>query len=305
MFDLYKLQIFLHVAQAGSFSAAAEQMFITQSAVSQHIKELEAGLGRTLFERGRRGVRLTPAGETLYRYACDILALVARAETALTDVEQLPAGKVSLGATPGVANYLAPEWVQAFRRRYPKLMAAIQTGVTSEIVEAVLARRLDLGLLEGELDGQSDERLGWLELAEIEQRVIVGSRHPWWNAEAVTLAELAGQTFVMRPLNSQSRIWVDQVLRQHGIEPAVGAEFDSPEAIKRAVMRGTCLTILPEYVTQQEVEAGSLRALPIRDERLTRTLKLVWDRSGYFSPVARAFLDVLSQTYLPLASLLA
>ncbi|MBL8157186.1 MAG: LysR family transcriptional regulator, partial [Anaerolineae bacterium] len=265
MFDLHKLQIFLHVAQEGSFSAAAERLFITQSAVSQHIKELEASLGRTLFERGRRGVRLTPAGETLYRYAREIFALVARAETALTDVEQLPAGKVSLGATPGIANYLAPEWVQNFRRRYPKLTAAIQTGVTSEIIQAVLARRLDLGLLEGELDGYTDERLGWVGLAEIEQRVIVGSRHPWWNAEAVTLDALGGQTFVMRPLNSQSRIWVDQVLRQRGIEPAVGAEFDSPEAIKRAVMRGTCLTILPEYVTQQEVEAGLLRALPVRD----------------------------------------
>jgi DNA-binding transcriptional LysR family regulator len=305
MFDLYKLQIFLHVAQEGSFSAAAERLFITQSAVSQHIKELEASLGRTLFERGRRGVRLTPAGETLYRYARDIFALVARAETALTDVEQLTAGKVSLGATPGVASYLAPDWVQAFRRRYPKLTAAIQTGVTAEIVAAVMAQRLDLGLLEGELDSQLDERLGWLELAEIEQRVVVGSRHPWWNAEAVLLDELAGQTFVMRPPNSQSRIWVDQVLRQRGIEPAVGAEFDSPEAIKRAVMAGTCLTILPEYVIQREVEAGMLRALPVRGERLTRTLKVVWDRSGYFSPVARAFLAVLSGTYPALEALLA
>ena len=116
MIDLNKLHVFNVVAQAGSFSAAADRLYITQSAVSQHIKELETGLGRQLFQRGRRGVRLTPHGEILQRYARDIFALVARAEAALTDVAHLSEGRVSIGATPGVAVYLAPEWIQRFRR---------------------------------------------------------------------------------------------------------------------------------------------------------------------------------------------
>ncbi|MBL8120019.1 MAG: LysR family transcriptional regulator, partial [Anaerolineae bacterium] len=134
MLDLYKLHIFSVVAETGSFSAAAERLYMTQPAVSQHIKELEGGLGRTLFQRGWRGVKLTAHGEILQRYTGEIFALVAEAERALTDVEQLSSGRVRVGATPGVGVYLAPEWVQQFRSRYPQLTVALQTGVTASIV---------------------------------------------------------------------------------------------------------------------------------------------------------------------------
>jgi DNA-binding transcriptional LysR family regulator len=117
MLDLYKLQIFSVVVQEGSFSAAAERLYMTQSAVSQHIKELEASLGRQLFQRGWRGVRLTSHGEILNRYTGEIFALVTKAESALTDIEHLTSGRVSIGATPGIGIYLAPDWVQYFRAR--------------------------------------------------------------------------------------------------------------------------------------------------------------------------------------------
>src|SRR5690606_38421729 len=105
MIDFYKLRVFAVVAREGSFSAAAERLYVTQSAVSQHIKDLETGLGRPLFLRNRRGVTLTAHGEVLQRYARDIFALVAQAEAALTDVAELREGRVSIGVTPGVSVY--------------------------------------------------------------------------------------------------------------------------------------------------------------------------------------------------------
>ena len=94
MLNLYKLEIFAIAAQTGSFSAAAERLLMTQPAVSQHIQDLEASLGAKLFARGRRGVTLTPAGETLHRYTQEILRLLAEAENAVTDVQNLASGQV-------------------------------------------------------------------------------------------------------------------------------------------------------------------------------------------------------------------
>ena len=124
--DLYKLQIFSVVVQEGSFSGAAERLYMTQSAVSQHIKDLETNLGVSLFQRGWRGVTLTPHGEILNRYASQILALVISAENALMNIDTLEGGRVSVGTTPGVGVYLAPLWVQQFREQYPQLTVALQ-----------------------------------------------------------------------------------------------------------------------------------------------------------------------------------
>lgn len=304
MLDLYKLHIFSVVVQEGSFSAAAERLYMTQSAVSQHIKELEASLGRQLFQRGWRGVRLTPHGEILNRYTGEIFALVAKAESALIDIESLSSGRVSIGATPGIGVYLAPDWVQNFRARYPQLTVALQTGVTAQIVSDVLGQRLDIGFIEGELDDYPAPRLSMLVLEAVEQQVVVGFKHPFWERDTVPIEALHQQSFIVRQPNSQSRIWLERTLSQHGIEPAIGAEFDNLESIKRSVTVGTCLAVLPAYVVQAEVEQGLLRRIPVEGKPFTRSLKLIWDSQAHFSPITRAFLTELSQQYPALNALL-
>jgi LysR family transcriptional regulator, low CO2-responsive transcriptional regulator len=305
MLDLYKLRIFTVVAQEGSLSAAADRLYISQSAVSQHIKDLERSLGRPLFQRGRRGVTLTPHGEILRRYARDILVLVARAEAALTDVAHLTEGKVNIGTTPGIAVYLAPEWIQRFRTRYSQLTVALQTGVTGQIVPDVLAGRLDMGLIEGELEGYQNPRLAWRELEEAEQLVVVGRDHAWASRESVRLEELDGQPMIMRQPGSQTRAWLEGALRPRRVSPVVATEFDNLESMKRSAAQGTCLTILPEYVVRYEVAAGQLAAIPIEGQPLRRTLKLIWAVDSFFSPVAMAFLNELSLEYPSLKSMVS
>ena len=297
MLDLNKLHIFVTVAGAGSFSAGAERLYITQSAVSQHIKELETSLGRQLFTRGSRGVRLTPAGELLHGYAREILALAARADAAVTDVEALDEGRVSIGATPGVSIYLAPDWVSRFRARYPRLTVALQTGITAEIAALTLAGRLDLGIIEGEPDGTTAAQLDITPLAEVAQAVVIGPRNPLWDAPSITLEDLNGQSFIVRPPNSQTRQWFDATLRAHGITPVIGAEFDNIESIKRAVGAGPCITVLPPYVIAGEVAAGALRAIPLAGDPLRRVIRLIRPRDAQLSPVAGAFLRALAADY--------
>lgn len=305
MLDLNKLHVFAIVAEEGSFSTAARRLYVSQSAVSQHIKDLESSLGQQLFQRGARGVHLTSAGETLHSYAQQILALVTQAENALTDINHIQNGRISLGATPGAAIYLAPDWVQRFRASYPQLTVTLQTGVTAQIVADVLAQRLDLGIIEGEPDATQQTRLGWLELDTIEQIVVVGPNHPWWQTEHIQLSDLNQRSFIVRQVGSQSRQWLESVLRQHHIEPIIGAEFDNLESIKRAVAAGICLSILPGYVIHNDIIQGSLHPLTVTDHPLHRSLRLIWDRRQRFSPLVWAFVESLSQQYPALQSLLS
>jgi DNA-binding transcriptional LysR family regulator len=193
MLNLYKLEIFMHVAQEGSISAAADQLYMTQSGVSQHIQDLEASLGVRLFARSSRGVRLTPSGTTLYHYAQRILALVSEAEGAVTDVGQLPSGQISIGATPGLSIYMLAEHIQSFRARYPQLTVTMQTKITPEIVADLLARRLELGFIEGELSSEVAAQLGVLPLEAIDQLVVVGRQHPFWERSSLRCRSWMGK----------------------------------------------------------------------------------------------------------------
>ena len=297
MIDLYKLHIFHAVTQTGSFSTAAERLYMSQSAVSQHVKEIETSLGQQLFIRGRRGVKLTAQGEILADYSRQIFDLLANAETALTNVEQLTSGKVSVGATPGVGIYLVPDWVQRFRAHFPQLTVVLQTGVTDLIVADVLNHRLDLGFIEGELADLHEGKIAFQVLQEVEQLVVVGFQHPFWDRSHLTLHDLDHQSFIVRQQGSQSRSWLEETLHAQGITPVIGAEFDNLESMKRAVTAGRCLALLPSYVVENELQQNQLRVLPIKDRPLLRYLKLIWDPKFPFSPVSRAFLNELSNQY--------
>lgn len=289
MLNLYKLEIFQVVAEAGSFSAAAKRLLMSQPGVSQHIHDLESSLGVTLFIRGRGGVTLTPEGETLHTYSERIFKLVTEAENAVTDIANLPSGGLGVGATPGVSVYLLPNWISSFRGRYPRMTVTLQTGTTPQIVADIQRGSIEMGFIEGELDPDDNVHLDIRELGAMDQLVIVSMKHPWGGRASITIDELHDQTFIMRQPNSQTRIWLNEILAAHNITPRVNAEFDNVESIKRAVMMGECLAILPEYTIRDEIQTGLLHALPVENNPLQRVLKLITPSDRPLGPVATAF----------------
>ncbi|GAB4474920.1 MAG: LysR family transcriptional regulator [Anaerolineae bacterium] len=301
MLDLYKLQIFQTVATAGGISRAAERLYLTQPAVSQHIQDLEASLGTELFIRGRRGVRLTPAGETLLDYTRCILRMVADAESAVTNVKELANAQLHLGATPGPGAYLLPEWMQSFHNRFPNLRISVSTDDPQHIVEALSAGKIDLGFVESER--LPSEVVDSLILREVESLIVVGPGHPWWERASLSLRDLQGQPFLAPAHGSQTRMWLDNNLAQQDVSVAVIAEFDSMEGIKQSVGAGMGVSILPACVIQREASAGLLRGVPIEDALIQRTLKLVWARALPFKPITRAFLTHLSDIFPQLVKL--
>jgi DNA-binding transcriptional LysR family regulator len=133
-------------------------------------------------------------------------------------------------------------------------------------------------------------------LQVVEQWVVVGPKHPWWGRSEVGVDELGGQTFILRQRSSQTRIWLEGVFQHHDLHPRIGAEFDNVESIKRTVINSDSITVLPAYAVQHEVEARRLWLLHVVGEALQRTLKVVWNRETYTSPVVRAFLECLQRT---------
>lgn len=276
MLSLHKLDVFSQVVRMGSFSRAAETMLMTQSAVSHHIRDLEVHLGASLFVRGPRGVTCTSAGETLYEYTVQIFKLLAEAENQITNIEKITGGEVSIGATPGVSMYLLPDWILSFSEKYPNLVVNLHTGTCAENIEMLHGLRLDIAIVEGELDEKSSQGLAVRLLQEIEQRVVIGPKHPWWGRDCIELSELTDQEMIMRQPTSQTRIWLDSELEMCNVRPRVTAVFDNVESIKRTVALGTSVTILPPYSTYEEEQAGSLRSLSVNHDRpLQRRLKLL------------------------------
>ena len=305
MLSLYKLEIFAAVVQAGSFSAAAQTFPMTQPAVSQHIQDLEHSLGTALFIRGRRGVTLTAAGETLYDYTQRILRLVAEAESQVTNVENIAGGQLTIGATPGVSTYLLPDWLRGFREKYPQLNVALQTGVTTQNIQGVMEHKLDLSIVEGELDKISRKGLGNLVLRPVDMVMVVGQGHIWNKRDVIKLEELHQQPFITRQPGSRTRVWIDAVLNAHGVKPQLVAEYDNQEAIKQSVMSNMGITILPDYSIARELEAGLIHSLSIENVTLKREIKILYDETMPFTPVARALLNYLATIFPSLQQLIS
>jgi len=297
MLNLYKLEIFYIAALRGSFSATAEQLYMTQSAVSQHIQELEASLGVKLFKRGRRGVTLTERGETLFEYAEQLLALATEAENKVADISNLTEGTTNIGATPTIGVYLVPQWLQTFRQQYQNLTVALTTAITDQIVRDVQSLKLELAFVEGEIEISDYIDIGILTLKSIEWYVVVARNHPWWDSDNITLDDLNQCGFVMRQRGSHTRAWVDEIFNMYSIQPRITAEFDNPESIKQALHSGDNVTLLPQYTLQRELEAGQLRLLSVTDVSLHRDLKLIWNRKRLFSPISYAFLQFMQVHY--------
>jgi LysR family transcriptional regulator, low CO2-responsive transcriptional regulator len=305
MLSLYKLEIFAAVVESGSFSAAAQRLYMTQPAVSQHIQDLEVSLGIALFVRGRRGVSLTPQGEILYDYTQRILRLVAEAESKVTHVENLESGQITIGATPGVSVYLLQDWLHGFRTKYPKLNIALETAVTTDNVNGVMEHKLDIAIVEGELDKIQRKGLGSLIIRPVKMLVVVGIDHEWRKRKSLTIDMLNGQPFITRQLNSRTRVWIDNLLSEHQVTVNIVGEFDNQEAIKQAVMSNMGVTIMPDYAIARECAANLLHSLTVDGIELQRHIKILWDNNAPFTPTARALLGHLQEIFPQIQALLS
>lgn len=293
--NLRHLAVFHTVAETGSLSKAAERLFITQPAVSRQLKSLEDALGLMLLDREPRGVRLTEAGRVLEDYASRIFSLSARARASMEEISNLKSGRLSLGASSTIGNYLLPPVLAQFRITHPGMDIRLQIGNTEAIQHLLLEDEIDFGFTEGFVEHQELESRVF---THDELAIIAHADHPLANSESTDLATLCPYPWVMRETGSGTQAVLEHILGQHGCsEPRSVFTLGSTEAVKAAVLAGAGIAGVSYLTVINEINAGSLVRIPCRDAiDFHRPLHQVRHRNRHAIPAVDAFLALLSQT---------
>ncbi|GCE29880.1 putative HTH-type transcriptional regulator YwqM [Dictyobacter alpinus] len=255
--DFVYLRTLCEVAKWSSFTRAADALGYGQPSVTMQIQKLEEQYGAVLFERYGKRMQPTQAGEVLLQYARQILALHAEAKAQLSTQET---GTLTIGTIESLATFYLPSLLQAFRRTYPGITIALQSGNEESIVRAVKEGQCDLGLI---LDVvSSDLELECVPLRKEEFAIITQIGSPYSHLPEVTVQKLANASFILTEEGCTYRALLLQELRQSGTAHQIVCSFGSLEAIKQCVMCGLGIAFLPRATVQEEVEQGKLQALP-------------------------------------------
>lgn len=288
---LRQFEVFLAVAKAGSFRAAAEAMHLSQPALSQHVAEMERELGTRLFDRLGRKVALTEAGRVLEDHAFRLFATLASAREAVVDLSGLKRGSLVIGAstTPGI--YVLPGIIAAFQKRYPGVALNLRIANSALIEERIRGNELDLGVVGGHPLRLGEECVAAGLLDELV--LIVPSGHPWARRREIRPALLGGQRLLIREEGSATRQVTERALQRAGGHIKASMELGHTEAIKQAVMAGLGIAFVSIHAIRGELAAGRLRALRLRGLRIRRHFHIIHNEARTLSASARAFIELL------------
>ncbi|MEI6914490.1 MAG: LysR substrate-binding domain-containing protein [Armatimonadota bacterium] len=291
---LEQLKSFLEVVRSGSFTKAAEALDLSQPAVSMQIRTLERNLGITLLERRPRKLLLTEAGEVVHRYAREMALMETGCRSEIGDLRKLERGRlrVGAGATPSIFT-LAGLFAEYYRR-WPDVELQVQIGRTQELVTNVLKDALDLAIISSDVSAEG------LDIRPIYRErcvAIVGSHHPLYDRDTISVKDLSDYTLVMLPAESGFRRFLQDELRGKSIQLKVSMELASLEAIKEVVRTGVLASVVPETAVSSERPGSGLRALPMTGARLTRRTVAVRRSDKYVSEAMKAFDRLLSERW--------
>lgn len=287
--NFHQLRIFLSVAERGSFSKAAEELFISQPAVSAQVKDLERAYSTPLFYQIGRQIYLTEAGRMLRHYAKHAFSLMEEAERVLDGLKGLEHGHLIIAAstTPGI--YMVPPLLGEFSRLYPGIQCSLDIGSTEYIHNKLLRNEADLGFVGRELD---DSLLDFEAYKPDRLLVVAGSTHKFIRREYVELEELESEPFIMREPGSATRALAEAELTKLGVSLQVVMELGSPEAVKQAVAAGLGLTIASEHSIGWEVASKHLAVVAVKGLSIQRQLYLACLKGRPTSHVAQAFINL-------------
>jgi DNA-binding transcriptional LysR family regulator len=286
------LKAFQKVAAAGSFTKAARELFLTQSAVSQQIRALENEIGGKLFDRSGRKILLTGEGEVLLIYAERLFDLHEEIETLFGGLRTLRKGKVAVGATAVIGTYFMPAVISAYHRQYPGIEIDLRMGNSEQVLRMVLDREVDLGIA-GLI--KQDPALQSVFLHREKLLFVCSPRNPLASRESVSIRELDRIPFIWREKGTQTLELVQRWFRENaaGDFPRQGLSLANMEAAKRIVEEGYGVTIVPESASRREIEAGLLMRLEVEEFDLTVDYALFYRRGRIFNRVAESFLESL------------
>ena len=289
--DLRHLVTFCAVVDRGSFSAAAEDLGISQPAVSAQIRSLENRLDQRLLDRNGRRVVLTEAGRVLEAHARRMIALEGELERAMGEVGERIAGRLVIGSSTGPGEVLLPRVLGAFRSAHPDVTVSLVVHDTQTICDRVLDGELELGIVGA---ARPSRGLEFAPFLRDELVVIAPKTHPLAARAALTLEELAREPLLMQQTGSGVRAVLEAGLRAAGIKPQelqVEMELGLQQSVKAAVLAGLGITVISRLTVAAEVADGLLVAIPIEGHELARDFSTVRAAGRTPTRLTTAFLE--------------
>lgn len=300
--DLRRLEVFAKVAELGSFSRAAEALFLTQPTVSEHVRALEDELGVQLLDRLGRTTTTTPAGQLLLGYARRILALARDARQAIDQFQGRMSGQLAIGGSTIPGEYVLPALLGRFKARYPDISISLLVGSSRQVSAWVEEGRVEVGVVGAH---PASRALAAQPFMPDELVVVVPAGHPWAGRADVSLADVKAEPLVVRERGSGSREALERALAEVGASLSafrVEGEMGSTQAVKQAVRAGVGVAIISRRAVLDECRAGLLTCVRIRDLDVSRSFYLVTHRERTRSPLAEAFVAFVATEAPGLAS---
>jgi DNA-binding transcriptional LysR family regulator len=280
-----RLRAFAGFVRRRSFSGAAEELRISQPAVSKHIADLERELGTRLIER--RSGALTAAGDFLANHALRAEAILAQAAAGVEALREPGLGSLSISAAGISGTYLLPEVIAEFQLAHPGVRVSFQLGTSAEVVKAVRSHHAEIGVAGGFVAAPEIEAEPLID----DEIVIVGPRA--FKGKRLSRDDLESLTWISREEGSATRVVADNALAELGIVPTRRLALPAWESIKLAVRRGYGIAALSRIAMVEELEAGTLVIIPFVPWKVRRAVSIIRIRDGALTPPAHQFVRML------------
>jgi len=292
-----QLEVFRAVAETRSFTRASHLLFISQSTVSQHVRELEESLRVKLFDRNRRNVSLTQAGERLLEHGRAVFQLLAEAETHTRTSTDPYSGRLSFGCASTTLLYHLPPILMEYAQRYPNVELRITDGTIEDVAGRMWSHSLDLALVVLPFSSPGLEKT-----LLFEERFVLAmpAASPLAKRGKIEVADLASERFILHRQTQNTRKLIDRFLFKQRLTPKVVIELAETEAIKAMVARGLGVSILPASAFQEPARHPEIRILPLPMKELKRSLALVYPKLKTPRPPAQALMQMLKAHFAAL-----
>src|SRR5699024_1431680 len=284
------LQVFIKVAEKKSFSRTAEELLMTQPAVSQYIRMFEENMGVRLLERTNKYVRLNKAGEIVYHHAKEIIGLYSRMQNLVDDLVHRASGPLSIGASFTFGEYVLPRIIAKLHQTFPEIKPTVTISNTAEIASYVKRHQLDIGIVEGHFKKEQNMQVEGF--AEDNMIIVVSPKHPLAQKNNVTIQDLEQQTWVVREMGSGTREAMENLFQRYGISPDNLINFGSTQPIKEAVEAGLGISLLSQWAVKKELYYGALQIIKVQGLPFIRQFSIV-TASPFQSKALQVFIDLL------------
>lgn len=289
---LRAVEIFCDVARLRSFSKAAAQHSVTQPSATQSVHQLEQRLGTKLVDRSQRPLELTPAGHIFFEGCNELLERFRSLEDEVRQLQDRVVGKVRVAAIFSVGLMPMKAFVQKFSERFPEAKAEVLYHHPDQVYDAVRHDAADIGIVSFPKPGHEFSCINWQHQP---MQLVVSPRHRLATANEVTLSELSGESYIAFTPELPIRRAVDRWLGHAKIDVTIAQQFDDIEKIKRSVEVDTGVSLLPAPTVEREVANGSLLAIPVVGETLSRPLGIVHRKHKSLPIAVRKFIDLLRE----------